>query len=595
MILSQSISEEISAVIREEFNLNEIPALTLQPTKKEFSGSITLVTFPLTRDLKKKPEEIAQSIGSRLLQKGVIAGFNVVKGFLNLEIHNKDWQAFINSVSKNENWPQFKSTDELFLVEYSSPNTNKPLHLGHLRNNFLGWSVAELLKYSGNKVRKVQIINDRGIHICKSMLAWQKFGNGETPETGGMKGDKLVGKYYVEFDKVYKDQVQRLIESGWEKHRAEKEAPIMIEAQEMLKKWEAGDPEVNALWQTMNEWVYEGFEATYKSIGVDFDKLYYESKTYLKGREIVLEGLNKGIFYKKEDGSVWADLTDEGLDEKLLLRSDGTSVYMTQDIGTAVLRYEEFPDLSGVVYTVGNEQEYHFKVLFLLLEKLGYEWASKCHHLSYGMVDLPSGKMKSREGTVVDADDLVDEMNQTAEHHTKELGKIDDFNSDEAKELYHLLGMGALKFFLLKVDPRKRMLFDPEESIQFQGHTGPFVQYTHARIRSIIRRAEKEGLNFGEVNIPGNYEISDLEKEVIFQISLFEDRVLEAAKAFDPALVANYVFDLAKDYNRFYADSPIFNEEQEEVKRFRLALSMIVAQTIKKAMGLLGIQVPEKM
>ncbi len=596
MIKEQQLRKEVTAILTEDFSLEDQSIeLPIQPTKKEFEGNITIVTFPLTRALRKKPEEIAELIGESLKKRNIVSDYNVVKGFLNLSILNKDWLTYLNSVVSNPNWPQFEKSEELYIVEYSSPNTNKPLHLGHLRNNFLGWSVSEILKFAGHEVKKVQIINDRGIHICKSMLAWQKFGNGETPESSGLKGDKLVGKYYVEFDKVYKTEIKQLIESGVEKDQAEKEAPILKEAQEMLKKWEEGDKEVTDLWKTMNSWVYTGFDETYDLIGVDFDKLYYESDTYLKGRDVVMAGLEKGIFTKREDGSVWVDLSAEGLDEKLLLRSDGTSVYMTQDIGTAIQRYEDFPELNGIVYTVGNEQEYHFKVLFSILEKLGYDWASKCYHLSYGMVDLPSGKMKSREGTVVDADDLVKEMQDTAEEHTKELGKIEDFEGDAAQKLYYQLGLGALKFFLLKVDPKKRMLFDPEESIQFQGHTGPFIQYTHARIRAIIRRAELDGIRYEDFDLNAGFDINQSEREVLFSISLFEDRIKEAAKSFDPALIANYVFDLSKDYNRFYADSPIFNEENTELIKFRVALSFATAQTIKKAMGLLGIQVPEKM
>lgn len=596
MIKESQLKNDILNILNDDFSINDQNIeLLIQPTKKEFEGNITIVTFPLTRLLRKKPEEIAESIGSRLKEKAIIADYNVVKGFLNLSLKNRDWVSFLDNIAFDNSWPNIEKSDKLYVVEYSSPNTNKPLHLGHLRNNFLGWSVSELLKFAGHQVKKVQIINDRGIHICKSMLAWEKFGNGETPESSGLKGDKLVGKYYVEFDKKYKAEVEKLIESGYEKTKAEKEAPLLKEAQEMLRKWEEGNEEVNALWKKMNSWVYKGFDSTYDLIGVDFDQLYYESETYLKGRDIVLQGLEKGIFRKKEDGSVWVDLSDEGLDEKLLLRADGTSVYMTQDIGTAIQRYEDFPNLKGIVYTVGNEQEYHFKVLFKILEKLGYDWASKCFHLSYGMVDLPSGKMKSREGTVVDADDLVMEMQNTAERHTKELGKIEDFESEEAQSLYHNLGLGALKFFLLKVDPRKRMLFDPEESIQFQGHTGPFIQYTHARIQAILRRANTEKIEFSNLNLDLEAELSHAEREVLFIISLFEDRIVEAAKSFDPALIASYVYDLSKEYNRFYADSPIFNEENKDLIKFRLALSQITAQTIKKAMGLLGIQVPDKM
>lgn len=584
----------IKDVVKEVFGHElEEKQVLLQATKKEFKGNLTFVTFPLTKALRMKPEDIGQKIGESLKEKSAIEDFNVVKGFLNLELKSDHWIALLQKIGSEPDWYKPESKNELHLIEYSSPNTNKPLHLGHLRNNFLGWSVSEIMKTAGYDVKKVQIINDRGIHICKSMLAWQKFGEGETPESSALKGDKLVGKYYVVFDQEYKKEIESLVKSGVEKEKAEQEAPLIVEAREMLKKWEEGDKEVNALWEKMNSWVYDGFNQTYTDIGVDFDKLYYESQTYLKGKDIVLEGVKSGLFYQKEDNSVWADLESDGLDKKLLLRSDGTSVYMTQDIGTAILRNEDYPGLNGIVYTVGNEQEYHFKVLFLLLKKLGYQWSDKCFHLSYGMVDLPSGKMKSREGTVVDADDLLEEMIQTAKSHTEELGKIEDFENEEAAALYKQLALGALKFFLLKVDPKKRMLFDPQESIQFQGHTGPFVQYTHARISALIRRAMAENIDFG--NVSSDVSLDETEQQLSYQLSTFPEKVEEAAKQHDPSIIASFVFELAKEYNRFYANSPIFNEADKDKMELRILLSYCVAQTIKNALGLLGIDAPEKM
>ena len=489
MNLDKILREEITKAVQELFS-QSIDNLQIQPTNQGFDGSHTLVCFALTKFSKKGPEETAKMLGEYLVaHSNVISKFNVVKGFLNLVLDDKVWISLLKDIYANlDTLGQLPAQGKEIMVEYSSPNTNKPLHLGHLRNNFLGWSVSEIYKANGYEVHKVQIINDRGIHICKSMAAWKLFGDGETPFNTGIKGDHLVGKYYVEFDKAYKAQVKALVEKGFSQEEAEKESPIMNVAQDMLRKWEQKDPETVSLWKMMNSWVYEGFEATYKSMGVDFDKLYYESDTYLLGKEEVLKGVESGVFFKKEDGSVWVDLTNDGLDQKVLLRSDGTSVYMTQDIGTAILRFRDFPHIMGQVYTVGNEQEYHFKVLFLILSKLGYEWATRCYHLSYGMVDLPTGKMKSREGTVVDADDLMEEMYLEAERQTKELGKLEDMSGDEARNLFHMIGMGALKFFLLKVDPKKRMLFDPNESIQLQGFTGPFIQYTHARIRAILRK-----------------------------------------------------------------------------------------------------------
>ncbi len=569
--------------------------IAVQPTRKEFKGAYTFITFPYLRASKKGPEQTGEEIGQELLKHtDLISGYNVVKGFLNIEFTDAAWIELFNSILLADRYG-FKAQDgSEMMVEYSSPNTNKPLHLGHLRNNFLGNSVARILEANGTKVHKVQIINDRGIHICKSMLAWQKFGNGETPESSGLKGDKLVGKYYVIFDQQYKKQIAALVESGKPKEEAEKQAPLLIEAQEMLLKWEQKDPEVYALWEKMNAWVYDGFAATYKTMGVDFDTLYYESDTYLLGKDEVMKGVESGLFYQKEDGSVWVDLTEEGLDQKLLLRADGTSVYMTQDIGTAIQRFKDYPAITGQVYTVGNEQDYHFKVLFLILKKIGFDWAANCHHLSYGMVDLPTGKMKSREGTVVDADDIMQEMFDTAEAHTKELGKIDGFSTEEANNLYKTLGLGAIKYFLMKVDPKKRMMFNPKESIQFQGNTGPFVQYTHARISSIIRKAEAESIDLGgtvETNLP----LTDTEQETIYLLSQFGSKIQEAGKEYSPAIIAQYVYDLAKEYNRFYAESPIFNEENKGLMKFRVLLSKTVADVINRGMGLLGIDVPERM
>ena len=563
--IKEGISAAFAALYNHAISVEEI---ALQATRKDFAGTYTLVTFPYGRISKLNPEQTGQAIGEYLKANlsNVVADYNVVKGFLNLEV-----------------------------VEYSSPNTNKPLHLGHLRNNFLGNSVARILKANGNKVVKVQIINDRGIHICKSMVAWLKFGEGETPEVAGIKGDHLVGKYYVAFDKAYKEEIAALVADGMEKEAAEKQAPIFVEAQEMLLKWEAQDPEVYALWGKMNGWVYAGFEDTYQRMGVDFDKLYYESETYLIGRDRVMEGLEKGVFYKKEDGSIWVDLTDEGLDQKLLLRSDGTSVYMTQDIGTAIIRYEDYPDLSQLIYTVGNEQEYHFKVLFLILKKLGYKWAEACYHLSYGMVDLPSGKMKSREGTVVDADDLIQQMADTAKSRTEELGKIEGFTEEQANALYETLGLGAIKYFLLKVDPKKRMLFNPEESIEFQGNTGPFIQYTYARISAIVRKAVQLDIDIAAIDYSQITDLHETEKDLIYAISQYPEKLALAANEYSPAVVAQYVYDIAKEYNRFYAEVSIFSEDDVEKRKFRVGLSALAAETIKVNMDLLGINVPNRM
>lgn len=589
--LRSAIQQAIAALFGQPVN-----QLQLQPTNQEFEGSHTLVCFPLTRISKLKPEETANAIGNYLVERsGMIDRFNVVKGFLNLVVADAVWAKAFASVYANPRYGQLAVNGKEIMVEYSSPNTNKPLHLGHLRNNFLGYSVAELYKAIGYNVHKVQIINDRGIHICKSMAAWKLFGNGETPESSGMKGDHLVGKYYVEFDKNYKAQVKELTEKGVSQEEAEKQAPIMQLATDMLRKWEAKDPETVALWKMMNGWVYSGFDATYKKMGVDFDKLYYESDTYLLGKEEVLKGLDAGVFFKKEDGSVWVDLTADGLDQKVLLRADGTSVYMTQDIGTAILRFRDFPKIEGQIYTVGNEQEYHFKVLFLILGKLGYEWARKCYHLSYGMVDLPTGKMKSREGTVVDADDLMAEMIKEAEKQTRELGKIEGLSDAEANELFEMIGLGALKFFLLKVDPKKRMLFDPNESIQLQGFTGPFIQYTHARIKAILRKAVSMNISAQVDDVSKVASLEASEREILFLLTAYEQKVQEAANLYSPAVIANYAYELAKTYNQFYQTIPIFNEADQTKLKFRIAMSEVVAHVIKHAMSLLGIHVPERM
>lgn len=595
MNLEFTLRSEIQKAITGLFNAT-VDQLQLQPTNQEFEGSHTLVCFPLTKISKKNPEETAKAIGEYLVQHSeVISKYNVVKGFLNLVVAHKTWVEVFAGIYSNKEYGQLPSQGKEIMIEYSSPNTNKPLHLGHLRNNFLGYSVAELYKAIGYTVHKVQIINDRGIHICKSMAAWKLFGNGETPESSGLKGDKLVGKYYVEFDKTYKGQIAALLEKGIAEAEAEKQAPIMKMAVDMLLKWEAKDPETVQLWKTMNSWVYEGFDVTYKRMGVDFEKLYYESDTYLLGKEEVLKSVEKGVFFKKEDGSVWVDLTADGLDQKVLLRSDGTSVYMTQDIGTAILRFRDFPRISGQVYTVGNEQEYHFKVLFLILGKLGYEWARQCYHLSYGMVDLPSGKMKSREGTVVDADDLMEEMVEEAERQTRELGKIEGLSEEESKKLFEMIGLGALKFFLLKVDPKKRMMFDPNESIQLQGFTGPFIQYTHARIKSIIRKAESMSISVKADDLKSVTSLEPAERDALHLLSLFEAKLKEAAKDYSPAVIANYAYDLAKQYNQFYQNIPIFNEADQAKLKFRVAFSVAIANAIQKAMLTLGIQVPEKM
>ena len=584
-------SETLKAT-QQIFNIS-LESIELQQTRKDFEGDVTVVIFPMLRYIKGNPQQIGEQIGA-FLKKNVaeVTDFNVVKGFLNIVISDDYYVDFLKNIQNDPHFGIAKpgSNPKTMMVEYSSPNTNKPLHLGHIRNNLLGYSVAEILKGAGHKVYKTQIINDRGIHICKSMIAWQRFGNGETPQSTGLKGDKLVGNYYVAFDKAYKQEIEELMAEGKSKEEAEKQAPIFLEAQQMLRKWEAGDPEVVSLWKTMNQWVYDGFEVTYTNLGVDFDSYYYESNTYLLGKDIVEYGLEKGVFLKKDDGSVWCDLTDDGLDEKLVLRSDGTAVYMTQDIGTAIQRVKDFPDVKGLVYTVGNEQDYHFKVLFLILKKLGFDWADHLFHLSYGMVDLPHGKMKSREGTVVDADDLINEMKQTAEEISKELGKLDGYSNEQKKELYHTIGLGALKYYILKVDPKKRILFDPKESNDYQGNTGPFVQYTSARIQSILRKAESESVIFSEA-----IELHQKEKELLKTMALFPETVQNAAKDFSPAVIANYVYDLVKSFNSFYQSVSILGEENNEKKAFRITLSRKIGEIISDSFKLLGIQVPERM
>src|SRR5690554_490442 len=586
-ILTPKIQEAVEANFEQK-----IDKIEFQATRKDFEGDITMVVFPLLKIIKGNPVAIGNTIGEYLVQHvDIVEKFNVVQGFLNIVIADEYFTDIFREAYQNKSFGNHRPEEEkAVMVEYSSPNTNKPLHLGHIRNNLLGYSVAEILKANGNKVYKTQIINDRGIHICKSMLAWQKFGNEETPESTGLKGDKLVGNYYVVFDKEYKKEIEQLVAGGMTEDEAKKQAPLMIEAQEMLRKWEAGDKEVVALWEKMNQWVYDGFEETYANLGVDFDSYYYESNTYLLGKDVVEEGLHKGIFYKKDDGSVWIDLTDEGLDEKLVLRADGTSVYITQDIGTAIQRVKDYPDITGMVYTVGNEQDYHFKVLFLILQKLGYDWAQHLYHLSYGMVDLPSGKMKSREGTVVDADDLMHEMTETAREISEELGKLDGMSEDEKNKLYRTIGMGALKYYILKVDPKKRILFDPKESVDFNGNTGPFIQYTYARIQSILRKAD-----FDYNKEIYNGELEPKEKDLIKKMLEFPAVIELAGNTFSPAVIANYTYDLVKEYNSFYQSVSILGETDTGKKAFRVQLSDKIGQIIQKAFALLGIEVPERM
>lgn len=593
MTLQQLIREDIAKLYG-----TEIPdsLIQLQKTKKEFKGHLTLVTFPLAKISRKNPEQTAQEIGEYLVaNQASISDFNVIKGFLNLTISSAHWINLLNEISRAEDYGTRQATADspLIMVEYSSPNTNKPLHLGHIRNNLLGYSISEILKATGNRVVKTNIVNDRGIHICKSMLAWKRWGNGETPESSGKKGDHLIGDYYVKFDQEYKKELRQLEATGLTAKEAEAQSTLMAEAREMLRKWEAGDKETVALWEKMNAWVYAGFDETYKALGVDFDQIYYESQTYLEGKEKVLEGLAKGVFYKKEDGSVWADLTADGLDEKLLLRADGTSVYMTQGIGTAKLRYEDYP-INKMVYVVGNEQNYHFQVLSLLLDKLGFEFGKGLVHFSYGMVELPEGKMKSREGTVVDADDLIDEMISTARETSKELGKLDTASEDEANEVARIVGLGALKYFILKVDPRKNMVFNPKESIDFNGNTGPFIQYTYARIQSLLRKADSLVSALPE-GIAASTPISEKEEGLIQLLNEFPAIVQEAAENFSPAVIANYIYELVKEYNQFYHDYSILREENLELKKFRLSLSANVGKVIRTGFRLLGLEVPDRM
>ncbi|MFN7045102.1 MAG: arginine--tRNA ligase [Flavobacterium sp.] len=592
MTLHHTLTTHIQKAVLELFNIS-IEKVEFQATRKEFEGDITMVVFPLVKLLKGNPVEIGNQIGNYLVANvNEVAKFNVVGGFLNIVISDAFYVEFFNTIKNNETFGFVapKEGDKAVMVEYSSPNTNKPLHLGHIRNNLLGYSVAEIIKASGKKVYKTQIINDRGIHICKSMLAWQKFGNGQTPASTGLKGDKLVGNFYVEFDKQYKKEIAELIAQGKTEDEAKKLAPSILEAQQMLLDWEKGKPEVIELWKTMNQWVYDGFEQTYKNLGVNFDSYYYESNTYLLGKEVVQFGLEKGIFEKDPDGSVWIDLTADGLDRKIVLRSDGTAVYMTQDIGTAIQRVKDFPDVGGMVYTVGNEQDYHFKVLFLILKKLGFDWADSLYHLSYGMVELPSGKMKSREGTVVDADDLMAEMTTTAQTISEELGKLDGYSEDEKAVLFKTIGLGALKYYMLKVDPKKQMMFNPEESVDFAGNTGPFIQYTYARIQSILRKADFDT----SISISG-LELHEKEKELIKQVQLFPEVIQNAAENHSPALIANYTYDLVKEFNSFYQQVSILGEENHDKKVFRVQLSKSVGNTIKNAFWLLGIEVPERM
>ena len=591
--LSQSIIESLEGLYGQVVDSKSIQ---LQATRKEFEGDLTLVVFPFLKVSKKSPEQTAEEIGAKLKEvQPLVSEYNVIKGFLNLTIAKHHWVSLLNEIAADEKYG-FRNLGEnapLYMVEYSSPNTNKPLHLGHVRNNLLGYSLCKILEANGYRVVKTNIVNDRGIHICKSMLAWQKFGNGETPESTGKKGDHLVGDYYVKFDLEYKAQVKELIAKGLSEEEAKRQAPLMVEAQTMLKKWEDGDVEVRQLWNTMNSWVYEGFDQTYQKMGVGFDKIYYESQTYLDGKDKVTEGLSKGLFYRRDDGSVWADLSSDGLDEKLLLRADGTSVYMTQDIGTAAQRFNEYA-IDKMIYVVGNEQNYHFQVLSILLDRLGFSWGKDLVHFSYGMVELPEGKMKSREGTVVDADDLMEEMVTTAKEVSMELGKLDGRPQEEVDEIARICGLGALKYFILKVDPRKNMLFNPKESIDFNGNTGPFIQYTHARICSVLRKAEEAGYDI-PTSLNEQLELSEVEANLIQSLSNFPSVVRQAGAEYSPALIANYVYDLVKSYNSFYHDFSILKEENEEVRAFRLVLSQSVAKVIKLGMSLLGIDVPERM
>jgi len=592
MNLQQQLSESVIDFLQSTFGVS-VPEIETQPTRKDFEGDTTIVVFSLLRFVKTNPAALASQIGEYLVEKHQeVVRFNVVKGFLNLVISDAYYVDFFNSMLQQSDYGCSPVTAEspYTMVEFSSPNTNKPLHLGHVRNILLGSSMTHILKASGHRVLSTQIINDRGIHICKSMLAWKLFGKGETPDSSGIKGDTLVGKYYVAFDQEYKKQISSLIEKGMEESQAKKEAPILLEAQQMLIQWEQDDQEVRSLWSMMNQWVYDGFSKTYERMGVDFDSYYFESDTYILGKDVVQSGLESGVFFKKEDGSVWIDLSDEGLDEKIVLRADGTSVYITQDIGTAVQRVKDNPKITGMVYTVGNEQDYHFKVLFLILQKLGYSWSNHLYHLSYGMVDLPSGKMKSREGTVVDADDLITEMIETAQTISDELGKLEGFDASQKQSLYETIGLGALKYFILKVDPKKRILFDPKESVDFNGNTGPFIQYTYARIQSILRKSTFDIEEKCAVNT-----LHAKEKELIKILETYPEIIQSAAQQFSPAIVANYTYELVKHFNSFYQNITILGEEDDAIKRFRVQLSNKVGEVIKSAMGLLGIEVPVRM
>ena len=595
MSIDNIIAQAVAKAVKELYNVEiEASSITPQTTKKEFEGNLTIVVFPWVKAARKSPEAVGTEIGEWLVaNEPAVNRFNVIKGFLNIVIEPTFWNSVLNDIEKTENYGLTAATEEspLVMVEYSSPNTNKPLHLGHVRNNLLGYSLSEILKACGNRVVKTNIVNDRGIHICKSMLAWKKWGEGATPESTGKKGDHLIGDFYVLFDKHYKAELNELMEKGMSQEEAEKTSQLMLEAREMLRLWEQKDPEIRGLWEMMNEWVYAGFDETYKRMGVDFDKIYYESNTYLEGKEKVLEGLEKGIMYRKEDNSVWADLTDAGLDHKLLLRSDSTSVYMTQDIGTAKLRYQDYP-IDKMIYVVGNEQNYHFQVLSLLLDRLGFKWGKDLVHFSYGMVELPEGKMKSREGTVVDADDLMDEMVNSAREVSKELGKLDGCSAEEADAISEIVGLGALKYFLLKVDPRKNMTFNPKESIDFNGNTGPFIQYTYARIRSVLRKAAEAGYSMTDYS---KVEPNEKEISLIQRLADFPTVVAEAGRTYSPALIANYVYDLVKEYNQFYHDYSIMREENEAIRSLRLCLSDCTSRVISTGMSLLGIQVPERM
>ena len=592
---SMNIQSQLESKVKEGFLAlfeTALPTVEFQATRKDFEGDITIVVFPMLRFKKGNPAQMGEDLGNYLVTNvDEIKAFNVVKGFLNLVIEDAVYLETFHHIMTQDKFGFINESEDAVMVEYSSPNTNKPLHLGHVRNNLLGYSVSEILKAAGKKVYKTQIINDRGIHICKSMLAWKKYGNGETPASTELKGDKLVGNYYVKFDQEYKKEIGTLVTGGMSEEDAKKQAPLLIEAQQMLLKWEAGDSETVDLWKTMNGWVYEGFEITYKNLGVDFDTLYYESDTYLLGKDVIDEGIKSGVFFTKEDGSVWCDLTDEGLDEKLVLRSDGTAVYMTQDIGTAIQRVKDYSDINGMVYTVGNEQDYHFKVLFLILKKLGFSWAKQLFHLSYGMVDLPSGKMKSREGTVVDADDLIVEMTNTARTISEELGKLDGYSEEEKEALYKTIGLGALKYFILKVDPKKRILFDPKASVDFQGNTGPFIQYTHARIQSILRKAP-EGL---KMNPETSVALDTKEKEILKQLLSYPEVLEQAAAQHSPALIANFVYELVKRFNSFYQNISILGETNEALLGMRVLLSQKVAETIAASCSLLGINAPDRM